>query len=144
MASAAEPGAAGGQRNAQAASLGALANLCLNEDEARVLLRLQGGLRKLQPLLFAADALLQTKCANAIYNCAPNAETKVSMRILDILRPLVLLLASPSADARVMSFVSSASFAASTDFRGRIMAAPPGRSSQPGRRNVVTSSLREK
>ena len=66
-----------------------------------MLLRLQGGLRKLQPLLFAADALLQTKCANAIYNCAPNAETKVSMRILDILRPLVLLLASPSADARV-------------------------------------------
>ena len=101
MASAAEPGAAGGQRNAQAASLGALANLCLNEDEARVLLRLQGGLRKLQPLLFAADALLQTKCANAIYNCAPNAETKVSMRILDILRPLVALLSSPSALARI-------------------------------------------
>ena len=101
MASQAEPGAAGGQRNAQAAALGALANLCLNEDEARVLLRLQGGLRKLQPLLFATDELLQSKAAEVIYHCAPNAETKVSMRILDILKPLVALLASPSQAARL-------------------------------------------
>ncbi len=97
----AEPGAAGGQRDAQAAALGALANLCLNEDEARVLLRLQGGLRKLQPILFATDDLLQAKAARTIYHCAPNAETKVSMRILDILRPLVALLSSPSALARI-------------------------------------------
>ena len=40
-------------RDAQAAAVATLAYLTLNEDEARVLLRLQGGLKKLHALLYA-------------------------------------------------------------------------------------------
>ena len=46
-------------RDAQAAAVSCLAYLTLNEDDARVLLRLQGGLKKLQALLYANDPMLQ-------------------------------------------------------------------------------------
>ena len=50
-------------RDAQASAVGALSFLTLNEDEARVLLRLQGGIKKLQALLYADDPLLQANAA---------------------------------------------------------------------------------
>ena len=56
-------------RDAQAAAVAALAYLTLNEDEARVLLRLQGGMKKLQALLYASDPLLQAHAAEVFAHC---------------------------------------------------------------------------
>ena len=50
-------------RDAQAAAVATLAYLTLNEDDARVLVRLQGGLKKLQALLYANDPILQASGA---------------------------------------------------------------------------------
>ena len=49
--------------DAQAAAVATLAYLTLNEDDARVLVRLQGGLKKLQALLYANDPILQASGA---------------------------------------------------------------------------------
>ena len=90
-------------RDAQAAAVATLAYLTLNEDDSRVLLRLQGGLKKLQALLYANDPLLQAHSAEVFAHCAPNTETKIAMRLADCLAPLVSLLSSPHAAARIAS-----------------------------------------
>ena len=88
-------------RDAQAAAVATLAHLTLNEDESRVLLRLQGGLKKLQALLYANDPLLQAHAAQVFAHCAPNRDSRIAMRLADCLAPLVALLSSPHAAARL-------------------------------------------
>jgi len=88
-------------RDAQAAAVATLAYLTLNEDEARVLLRLQGGMKKLQALLYANDPLLQAHAAEVFAHCAPNKESRITMRLADCLGPLVDLLSSLHSAARV-------------------------------------------
>lgn len=90
-------------RDAQAAAVATLAYLTLNEDDARVLLRLQGGLKKLQALLYANDPMLQAHSAEVFAHCAPNKDTRIAMRLADCLAPLVGLLSSPHAAARLAS-----------------------------------------
>ena len=90
-------------RDAQAAAVATLACLTLNEDEARVLLRLQGGMKKLQALLYANDPLLQAHAAQVFAHCAPNKDSRIAIRLADCLAPLVGLLSSPHAAARLSS-----------------------------------------
>ena len=87
-------------RDAQAAAVACLAFLTLNEDDARILLRLQGGMRKLQALLYANDPILQSHAAEVFAHCAPNKDSRIAMRLADCLAPLVGLLSSPHAAAR--------------------------------------------
>ena len=87
-------------RDAQAAAVHTLAYLTLNEDEARVLLRLQGGMEKLQKLLRAPDPLIQAHAAEVIAHCAPNKESRIALRLSDGLCPLVELLSSPHVATR--------------------------------------------
>ena len=88
-------------RDAQAAAVATLTFLTLNEDDARILLRLQGGMKKLQQLLYANDPLLQAHAAEVFAHCAPNKESRIQMRLCDCLAPLVGLLASPHAACRL-------------------------------------------
>jgi hypothetical protein len=90
-------------RDAQAAAVATLSFLTLNEDEARVLLRLQGGMKKLQALLYANDPMLQAHSAEVFAHCAPNKDSRIAMRLADCLAPLVALLSSPHAAARLAS-----------------------------------------
>ena len=82
-------------RDAQAAAVATLSFLCLNEDDARILLRLQGGMGKLQKLTLTRDPLLQQHAAKTIARCAPNKDSRIAMRLSDCLAPLVKLLSSP-------------------------------------------------
>ena len=88
-------------RDAQAAAVATLAYLTLNEDDSRVLVRLQGGLKKLQALLYANDPLLQAHAAEVFAHCAPNQECRIAMRLADCLAPLVALVSSPHAARRI-------------------------------------------
>ena len=92
---------AGMHRDAHAAAVAGLANLMQNEDDSIVRLRLQGGLKKLQSLLYSGDLNIQGKTAETLFHCSPNADTRTAMRLADCLRPLVALLSSPSAAARL-------------------------------------------
>ena len=89
------------QRDSQAAAVACLAYLTLNEDDARILVRLQGGMKKLQALLYANDPLLQSHAAEVFAHCAPNKDSRIAMRLADCLSPLVGLLSSPHSAARV-------------------------------------------
>jgi len=90
-------------RDAQAAAVSCLANLMQNEDEARVRLRLRGGLKKLQALLCTNDLTIQARTAETLFHCAPNVETRIALRLADCLQALISLLSSPSSAARLAS-----------------------------------------
>jgi hypothetical protein len=67
-----------------------------------VLLRLvPGGMKKLQALLYSKDPLLQARSAEVFAHCAPNKDTRITLRLADCLAPLVGLLSSPHHAARV-------------------------------------------
>ena len=82
------------------AALSALVELAQNEDEASVLIRLQGGLKRLRQLLYCDDPVRPSLAAAVLYHCAPNADTRVAMRVTDTLRPLIALLSSQLPSAR--------------------------------------------
>lgn len=77
------------------AALGASVNLLENEAEAVNLFRLQGGIKRLRPLLMMTDELRPALAASVLMHCAgTNLETKVAMRVQDTIKPLVELLSS--------------------------------------------------
>ena len=82
-------------------ALGALCSMCHGQDEARQLVRLQGGLRRVLPLLYDKHDRVASLAAQFFYEVSPNAEVKVAMRLSDALRPLIALLSSPVADTRL-------------------------------------------
>lgn len=85
------------------ASLGAIVELLTNEEEAVTLLRLHGGLRRLQPLLYKDDSLRPMLTSRALFHCAQHMDMRLAMRLADTLRPLVLLLSSMDREARLAS-----------------------------------------
>jgi len=86
----------------QTAAVGACVNLVENEEEAATLFRLQGGIKRLRPILAMADVLRPALAAAVLSHCAAtNSETKVAMRVCDVLRPLVELLSSQTRAARL-------------------------------------------
>ena len=82
-------------------ALGALCSMCHGQDEARQLVRLQGGRRRVLPLLYDKHDRVASLAAQFFYEVSPNAEVKVAMRLSDALRPLIALLSSPVADTRL-------------------------------------------
>ena len=77
------------------AALGAVCNLVEREESAADMLRLQGGLKRLRPLLATSDTLRPAHAARVLEHVASaNQPTKVAMRVLDLLVPLVGLLSS--------------------------------------------------
>ena len=88
-------------RDAQAAAVASLKYLTLNEDDARVLLRLHGGMKRLQALLYNNDPLLQAHASEVLAHCAPNRESRIALRLNDCLAPLIGLLSSPHGATRL-------------------------------------------
>lgn len=84
------------------AALGAVCNLVEREESAADMLRLQGGLKRLRPLLATSDTLRPAHAARVLEHVASaNQPTKVAMRVLDLLVPLVGLLSSQTRAARL-------------------------------------------
>jgi len=84
------------------AAASACVKLLENEEDAANIFRLQGGIKRLRPILSMPDPLRPALAAEVLSHCAAtNSETRVAMRVQDVLRPLVALLSSPTRRARL-------------------------------------------
>jgi hypothetical protein len=84
------------------AAAGACVQLLINEEDAATVFRLQAGIQRLRPILAMDDALRPALAAEVLSHCASsNSESRVAMRVHDVLRPLVALLSSPTRRARL-------------------------------------------
>lgn len=84
------------------AAAGACVQLLANEEDATIIFRLQAGIQRLRPILAMTDALRPALAAEVLSHCASsNSESRVAMRVHDVLRPLVALLSSPTRRARL-------------------------------------------